>query len=53
MEIAEGILRGMDTAADVAVELELPPGSMVYINARIYHGIAPKPATPDPTGASG
>ena len=25
------------------VELELPPGSMVYINARIYHGYAAKP----------
>ena len=23
--------------------LELPPGSMVYINARIYHGVEPKP----------
>lgn len=24
-------------------ELEMPPGSMVYINARIFHGVAPKP----------
>ena len=23
--------------------LELPPGSMVYINARIFHGVEPKP----------
>ena len=23
--------------------LELPPGSMAYINARIYHGVEPKP----------
>ena len=26
------------------VDLEMPPGSMVYINARMFHGIAPKPA---------
>lgn len=25
------------------VELELPPGSMVFINARTYHGVRPKP----------
>ncbi len=29
--------------------LELPPGSMVYINARIFHGVEPKPAdSPQP-----
>jgi hypothetical protein len=26
-----------------AVELELPPGSMVYLNARMFHGVAAKP----------
>ncbi|NKB70327.1 MAG: hypothetical protein GKR89_24925 [Candidatus Latescibacteria bacterium] len=31
------------------LELELPPGSMVYINARMYHGIAAKPVdSPQP-----
>jgi hypothetical protein len=25
-------------------DLEMPPGSMIYINARIFHGVAPKPA---------
>lgn len=24
-------------------ELELPPGSMVYLNARMFHGVSPKP----------
>ena len=29
--------------------LELPPGSMVYINARIFHGVEPKPVdSPQP-----
>ncbi|MEE2711047.1 MAG: hypothetical protein VYA69_15795, partial [Gemmatimonadota bacterium] len=23
--------------------LEMPPGSMVYINARMFHAVAPKP----------
>ena len=23
--------------------LEVPPGSMVYLNARMYHGVEPKP----------
>lgn len=27
-----------------AVELELPPGSMVCMNARVFHAVAPKPA---------
>ena len=25
------------------VQLELPPGSLVYINARMFHGVEPKP----------
>lgn len=30
-------------------QLELPPGSMVYINARIFHGVEPKPVdSPQP-----
>lgn len=27
------------------VQLELPPGSFVYINARMFHGVDPKPVT--------
>lgn len=31
------------------VPLELPPGSMVYLNARMFHGVEPKPLdSPDP-----
>ncbi len=32
-----------------AVHLELPPGSFVYLNARMFHGVDPKPAdSPEP-----
>ncbi len=31
------------------VQLELPPGSFVYLNARMFHGVDPKPpASPQP-----
>jgi hypothetical protein len=43
----EALLRGEFNAQAgrelVAVELELPPGSMVYLNARMFHGVSPKP----------
>jgi len=43
----EGLLRGEFNAQAgrelAAVELELPPGSMVYLNARMFHGVAAKP----------
>jgi phytanoyl-CoA dioxygenase PhyH len=44
---SEVLLRGEFNAQAgrelVAVELELPPGSMVYLNARMFHGVAAKP----------
>jgi hypothetical protein len=31
------------------VHLELPPGSFVYLNARMFHGVDPKPLdSPEP-----
>ncbi|MBV7328204.1 phytanoyl-CoA dioxygenase family protein [Chloroflexi bacterium TSY] len=44
---AERLLAGeFDEQAGRKLELqhlELPPGSMVYLNARMFHGVAPKP----------
>jgi hypothetical protein len=43
----EALLRGDFNARAgrelAVVDLELPPGSMVYLNARTFHGVAPKP----------
>lgn len=43
----EALLRGeFDAQAGrelAVVEMELPPGSMVYLNARTFHGVSPKP----------
>jgi phytanoyl-CoA dioxygenase PhyH len=43
----EALLRGECNAQAgrelAAVDLELPPGSMVYLNARMFHGVSAKP----------
>jgi ectoine hydroxylase-related dioxygenase (phytanoyl-CoA dioxygenase family) len=43
----EALLRGdFNAQAErelAAVDLELPPGSLVYLNARMFHGVAAKP----------